>query len=141
MIIDLSKNLKEDRQKIQELVGKPFSFLKRIEQGGIGSARMQLRSYSQAFAQYFAHTHSNVFANIELRPKGIIVHFKKYQTHLGWIIPYYKLALYQSTQLSVHSDGQFLKFDPAFLKHDHARFFYKMKEAKNTFLGDDYLFI
>lgn len=141
MIIDLSKNKKEDREKIQELVGKPYSWLNRLKLGGIGSSRMQLSKYSTGFSEFFSHTHSNIYANIEIRPKGIIVHFKKYQTHLGWVVPFYKLTMYQSEYLSLHAEGQFLKFNPVFLKQDHKRFFKKLSDVKNDFLTEAYLFI
>ena len=49
--------------------------------------------------------------NIELRPKGIIVHFRSLLKTYGLIIPYYKLKIYKgkAEEYSIYKDHSTIK--------------------------------
>ncbi len=49
MIVDNSVPTPDLNRKINKLVGSPFSFLARYRMGGIGSHRMNIKSYSKGF--------------------------------------------------------------------------------------------
>lgn len=111
---------------INELVGEPFSFIERLKLKGVGSARLIMESASHDIIQRLPSDESTVNASIELRPQGIIVHFKKFTEHYSWPIPYYKLTIYHSTALSIYGNGTFMKFAKSCLRETHRRFLKKM---------------
>ncbi len=109
MVFEASMKRREEIEACNELVGKPYGLFNRIALKRVGSPRMVIESYSEIFFEHFARL-SIAHANIELRPKGIIVHFRKYNSHFNWAIPYYKLQLFLSQSISIHADGHFMKF-------------------------------
>ena len=68
--------------------------------------------------------------NIELRPKGIIVHFRSLLETYGLIIPYYKLKIYKgkAEEYSIYKDHSTIKV-AAKNKSTHA-FFKKITDEK-----------
>ena len=91
-----------------EQVGKAFGFFERIKMGGIGSSRLQIKEIS-ANLQPTQAAHNGInYANIELRPKGIIIHYTHRLDRYSWVIPYYKLVMYSTQNLSFHADGHFI---------------------------------
>jgi hypothetical protein len=65
-------------------------------------------------SNYLAHClnadHYPTYSSIELRPRGILVHFNKNTITHAWVIPYYALAVFQTDGISIHSKGHFVKF-------------------------------
>lgn len=138
MIYETSLQNPEDIACCNELVGNEYGLFDRMRLGGIGSTRLLIVQYSTVFGSYFPNVEMNKFANIELRPKGIIIHFQKQTSHFSWVIPYYKLSIYQSEYLSLHSDGHFLKFKKQFLKNDALPFFKRLYQFKSDAIQGDY---
>ena len=98
----------EVTREINSILGKPYTFLKAIQMKGTGSHRMMIEEVSPHFRNVL-HTHSDInYANIELRPKGIIFHINNGLQNYSWIIPYHKLVIFQSNTLSIHADGMFI---------------------------------
>lgn len=77
MIIDSTAITPDLARKINKLVGKPFSLLVRLRMGGIGSHRMCVKAYSRGFENLLQRNSKLLYSNIELRPKGIIVHISQ----------------------------------------------------------------
>ena len=67
------------------------------------------KNIKQGFKFFIEQNNSLSYCNIELRPKGIIIHQNKRATRLSWIIPYYRLSIFHSDVLSFHCNGEFLK--------------------------------
>tara|TARA_S200000501_G_scaffold376356_2_gene431068 strand:+ start:2038 stop:2460 length:423 start_codon:yes stop_codon:yes gene_type:complete len=101
---------KEKERIIDELVGSKLSFWQSITIGR-GSHRMILDEYSDVFIKFLKPTSNLLYGNIEMREKGIFIRIaiKNYET-ISWLIPYYKLSIFNSKHFSIHSDGSFLKF-------------------------------
>lgn len=118
---------------INETVGKPFGFMDRLRLKGIGSSRFVLQSASEDIERHLPSDQSLSNVSVELRPKGIIVHFKKFTEHYTWVIPYYRLTLYYSNSFSIHSEGQFMKIASTSLKKHHQKFLRKLMDIKGAY--------
>lgn len=79
--------------------------------GGIGSRRMTIHDISESYKQYLNAAHYITTANIELRPKGIIIHFRHKLQAYSWIMPYPSLSLQYQGSLRLESEGKFIQFD------------------------------
>lgn len=88
MIFDTTYTDKEVTLAINELVGKPFSLLKRLQLGGIGSHRIVIDQVNDELTEYINPGHSLNHVNIELRPNGILVHLKRRTQTYSWAIPF-----------------------------------------------------
>jgi hypothetical protein len=109
MIFDTSYYDPEIKKIIDETLGKSYSFVDRLKMKGIGSTRMEILDCSSDIKELLPSGFSGNFASIELRPKGVIVHFKKFTEHFSWIIPFYSLSIIQSNSINIHSKGSFIK--------------------------------
>ena len=96
-------------KKINNLVGEPFSIIKRFKMKGIGSSRMIVDDFSLGFKDYFRNNMSLRYCNFELRPNGIMIHFNQRNSRYSWVIPYYRLNMFHSDSLSIHAEGEFLR--------------------------------
>ncbi|WP_159020599.1 hypothetical protein [Algibacter sp. L3A6] len=120
------------------LVGKTFSFLEKIKMGGIGSSRFMIEEISEKLQPKNLQTLATNYANIELRPKGIIVHFTNRLDRYSWIIPYYRLVTYSTKTYTIHANGHFIKFKKNKNYDDNKKFIDKMINLKISFLKLDY---
>ncbi|MEL0650704.1 hypothetical protein V6246_04670 [Algibacter sp. TI.3.09] len=120
------------------LVGKAFSFLEKIKMGGIGSSRFMIEEISEKLQPKNLQTLATNYANIELRPKGIIVHFTNRLDRYSWIIPYYRFVTYSTKTYTIHGNGHFIKFKKNKNYSDNKKFIDKMINLKISFLQLDY---
>ena len=133
MIYNISYRDREIIKEINITIGKPFGVIERFRMKGIGSPRFILDSASEEVTKRLPSDESMVKVSIELRRKGIIVHFKKFTEHYTWIIPYHKLTLYQSDKFSIYGDGTFMKFSQSRMKKPHRKFIKKLIDLKADF--------
>lgn len=77
---------------------------------GIGSKRMIILESSADISNYTTYQNSIVYCYVELRPTGIIVHFRSILETIGWIVPYRHLSVFQNgKQFTLHAAGSFVK--------------------------------
>ncbi len=126
---------KEYTKECIDTLGKTYSFLERIKIGSIGSSRLVIKALSTNLKPKNMQTLAINYANIELRPKGIIIHFTHRLERYSWIIPYYRLVTYSTQTFSVHSNGNFIQFMKNKDYLDNKKFIGKMIDLKNDFLG------
>ncbi len=139
MILNTTYTNKDHDALINNLVGSPYSFLKKIKMKGIGSGRMIIYKVSPKLERALLNGPDINYANIELRPKGILVRITRRLDNFTWIIPYYQLYTYMTNGLSIHGQGEFLQFkNDRFLK-DNKAFIKKMLDLKVIFTKDYYL--
>ncbi len=81
MIFTTTHTNQEAKNLTNDLLGFPFTFYQSLKMGGIGSKRMIIEETSQNLSNYLNKISDVNYANIELRPGGIIVLLNK-----GWII-------------------------------------------------------
>ena len=133
MIYNLSYRDRKTIRKINETLGSPFGLIERFKMKGIGSPRFILNYSSEDIIKLLPSDESLVKISVELRPKGIIVHFKKFTEHYSWIIPYYKLSIYYSDNFSIYSDSSFMKISKDNLRKPHLKFIKKLINLKAEF--------
>jgi hypothetical protein len=134
MICDYSQRLPDDTFNIDKLVGNPFSLKQRIKMGGNGSPRFIIEKYSENFDEKVTTFDTINYGSVELRPNGIIIHFKNNLVHYIWVIPYYKLTLYRADYESFHADGGFISFCRDRLEKKHVLFLKKLHNYRLEYL-------
>ena len=111
MIVDLTYYNKELNAEIDSVIGEKFNLIERMKMKGIGSRRMIIENFSTEYKPAKSNFNDTQYANIELRPKGIIVHITKGINNYGWIIPFFRLSIFNTSFLSIHSEGAYLNLN------------------------------
>jgi hypothetical protein len=110
MILNNSYNDKEINRRINALVGEPFSLWQRIRRKGIGSRRQLILEASVSIQKEVEVNSGIAYCLIEMRPKGLLVHFRKRLEAMVWVVPYYQLTLFQNgSDFSIHAAGEFVR--------------------------------
>ena len=120
------------------LVGQAFSLLEKIKIGGIGSSRLVIEELSPKLQPKNLQTIDINYANIELRPKGVIIHFTNKLDRYSWIIPYFRLVTYSNNTFSIHANGNFIKFKKNKNYENNKKFIAKMIDLKISYLDLGY---
>lgn len=119
MIYDTSYSDKETTREIDNAVGKSFSFMERWRMAGIGSSRLVISDISEEYKKYLNAEHYISNANIELRPKGILLHFRHKLQVYSWVMPYETLKIEEGNEPRFISNDKFIQFksgiEPKFL--------------------------
>jgi len=139
MLLNTTHKNEEHELIIQDLVGRSFSLKKKLILRGVGSGRMVIDEASPKLEQTLLNGPDLNYANIELRPKGILVRITRRLDNFTWIIPYYHLHIYKTEGLSVHGQGQFLHFRENQMLYNNKSFFRKLSNLKLDFMKDHYL--
>ncbi|MDU8886354.1 hypothetical protein RXV94_09300 [Yeosuana sp. MJ-SS3] len=142
MILDTTHYNKDYKVIIEDLIGKSFSFFESIKMKGIGSKRMIIEDVSPNLNLFINSVSDINYANIELRPDGIIIHINKGHKNYSWIIPYYQLVIYKTNGTSIHAQGKYIHFLNNKMLKENRMFFKKLLEnkIKNDFKYDVYNF-
>ena len=139
MLLNTTYTNKDHDAQINSLVGRPFGLLKRLKMKGIGSGRMVIDKVSPNLEKVILNGPDLNYANIELRPSGILVRITRRLDNFTWIIPYYQLYTYLTNGLSIHAQGRFITFrNDRFLK-SNKKFIKKMMDLKVIFTMDHYI--
>lgn len=112
MLYDTSVRDKDIEKEINTFVGSPYNVIDIFfkKKGRIGSSRMEVVEYSKLFDKVMSKRKQAVFANIGLRPNGIIVVLNIRLSNYSWVIPYRYLSIFKTDILVIHGQGEFLKF-------------------------------
>ena len=100
---------KDEAKEINNILGNSFSFLQILKLRGIGSSRFVIDSVSKNLSQTINKVSDVNYCNLELRPKGILVNITQQLNFFSWVIPYYKLVIFNSTTFSIHANGSYIK--------------------------------
>ena len=130
MLVETTYDNKENKELINDLVGKPFSLLQSIKMNGIGSKRMIVDDVSPNMNSVINAVSDINYANIELRPKGILILINKGLKNFTWIIPYYHLVMYKVNGSSIHAQGRFIHFKNNKTFKENKSFFDKLMDQK-----------
>ena len=111
MLRNISYNNSKIKSEINNLLGNPFTILKRIKLGGIGSPKYIILQTDSKINNLLNLDNNTNQCNIELRPKGIIISFRSLLETFALIVPFYKLKLFkgQSNVYSIYIDEYFIK--------------------------------
>lgn len=130
MIIETTYNNKEQEELINDLVGKSIGFLQSFKMNGTGSKRMIIDDVSINMIDYVNSVADATYANIELRPIGILIRINKGLRNFTWVIPYYQLVIYKTNGSSIHAQGRFIHFKNNITLRENKSFFNKMLNEK-----------
>ncbi|MEM6737947.1 MAG: hypothetical protein AAF620_17950 [Bacteroidota bacterium] len=108
----------------------PYLWKDRWKMGGIGSKRMIIEDISEGYQKYLNAEHYLSYANIELRPKGIIVHFRYKLQAYAWIMPFDELEIVYDKFLTLNVTGKFIVFSTGI----EQKFINKMIAAHKSYL-------
>lgn len=130
MLLNTTHYDKEHKQIIEDLVGPSFSLIQKMRMKGIGSKRMIVDEVSPNLQSIMNVVSDINYANIELRPNGILILINKGLKNFTWIIPYYQLVIYKINGSSIHAQGCFIHFRNSKTFKENKRFFDKMLDEK-----------
>ena len=113
MVLNTSHSDRKVDRQISTLVGEAFSILKRFEMRGIGSPKLEILQTSTDLHTLLAVNQDRLRCSIELRPNGILIHFKSRLDTYALPIPYHKLSIYkgEAATYSVFMDQHKIKFN------------------------------
>jgi len=74
MLFNTSYTNEDYTKESINILGKAFSFFEKVKIGGIGSGRLVIEELSTKLQPKNMQSIAINYANIELRPKGIIIH-------------------------------------------------------------------
>ncbi|TDU39836.1 hypothetical protein BXY82_1869 [Gelidibacter sediminis] len=130
MILDTTHTNKDHNKLIDDLVGKSFGLVNAIKMGGVGSKRMIVEAVSPNMQQYLNKVDDVNYANLELRPNGVLIRINKGLKNFTWVIPYYQLVIYKTNGSSIHAQGKFIHFKQNTTFKENKAFFDKLLDAK-----------
>ena len=130
MVINTTHKNKENDQIIEDLVGKNFSLMQKLKMKGVGSKRMIIEKVSPNLNSLLNIVADINYANIELRPNGILVLINRGLKNFTWVIPYYHLVIYKTNGASIHAQGRFINFKNNKTFKENKSFFDKMLNEK-----------
>lgn len=128
MLLQMEGRSPSQTKQINELVGKSYSLLERISFGGTGSPALIIEEASVQIAELLNRNVDINFANIELRPKGIVLGFQVQQKAWAWIIPYRLLTLFKNGEvLTLHAEGLKVGLTPRYANESSRGFVRKLQ--------------
>ena len=130
MILNTTHYNPEHKQIMADLVGHPFSLVQKLKMKGIGSKRMIIDEVSPNMHGMMNRVSDINYANIELRPKGILIMINQGLKNFTWIIPYYQLVIYKVNGSSLHAQGRFVHFRDSKTFRENKKFFDKLLDEK-----------
>ena len=126
---------KETEKEINSEMGKPFGLIEKLKLGGIGSRRMIIENFSEDIKNLTLKVSGIQYANIELRPNGIIVHINQgIYTH-AWTIPYFRLSVFNGDFFTIHGGGSHIQFNKEKSWKENKEFLQKIVKLKSEFVS------
>ena len=127
---------KDEAKEINNTLGNSFSFLQTLKLRGVGSSRFVIDSVSEKLSQTINKVSDINYCSIELRPNGILVNITQQINLFSWIIPYYKLVIFNSNTFSIHANGSYIKMVKDKNYSNNKDFITKMLELRRDSLQD-----
>ena len=125
---------KDEAKEINTMLGDSFSFFQILKLRGIGSSRFVIDSVSEKLSQTMNKVSDVNYCSIELRPKGILVNITQQINLFSWVIPYYKLVIFNSNTFSIHANGSYIKMVKDKNYSNNKNFISKMLKLKQNSL-------
>ena len=132
-LYNISYNDKETDKLINDEMGKPYSLIKKIKLKGIGSRRMIIEHFSDNMKHLTLKVSGIQYANIELRPKGLIIHINQGIYTYAWTVPFFRLSIYNGDYFTVHGNGNFIQFNKEKSWKENRTFLQKIMHLKSIY--------
>ncbi|WP_178988619.1 hypothetical protein [Winogradskyella schleiferi] len=130
MLLETTYHDPKHKQIIKDIIGNSFSLVQKLKLGGVGSKRMIIDDVSPNMKSMMNKVSDVNYANIEMRPKGILVMINKGLKNFTWVIPYYQLVIYKTSGSSIHAQGRFVRFRNSKTFKENKKFFDKLLNEK-----------
>lgn len=138
MLFNTTDTNKSYLEETRNTVGKAFYFVDKIKMGGVSSGKLEVAEFSAKLEPKDLLASAVNYATIVLRPKGVIVHFRNDSKRYSWIIPYYRLVIYNTRTFTIHANGHFIKLKRNKNYQNNKKFLDKMIDLKNESLNLEY---
>ena len=132
-IYNISYKDKETDKIINEEMGNAFSLIKKLQLGGIGSRRLIIEHFSKNMSHLKLKVSGLQYANIEIRPKGIIIHINQGIYTYAWTIPFFKLSIYNGDFFTIHGNGNYVQFNKEKSWKENRNFLQKLIHLKSKY--------
>ena len=132
-LYNISYSDKETDKLINDEMGKPYSLIKKIKLKGIGSRRMIIEHFSDNMKHLTLKVSGIQYANIELRPKGLIIHINQGIYTYAWTVPFFRLSIYNGDYFTVHGNGNFIQFNKEKSWKENRTFLQKIMYLKSIY--------
>lgn len=133
MIIETTHTDKIQNELINDLVGKPYTLIQTIKLKGIICNGLLIDEVSPNLNEYLNEESDLNFANVELRPYGIIIKINKGVKNYSWVIPFFQLVMYKVNGFSIHSQGRYIHFKKNKTLKNSKAFYHKILNQKIQF--------
>ncbi|WP_179006515.1 hypothetical protein [Winogradskyella forsetii] len=130
MLLETTYHDPKHEQIIQDIIGSSFSLVQKLKLRGVGSKRMIIDDVSPNMKSMMNKVSDVNYANIEMRPNGILVMINKGLKNFTWVIPYYQLVIYKTNGSSIHAQGRFVRFRNSKTFKENKKFFDKLLNEK-----------
>jgi hypothetical protein len=130
MILNTTHHNPKHEELIADLVGTSYSFVQKLRLKGIGSKRMIVDEVSPNMHSMINLVDDLNYANMELRPKGVLVMINKGLKNFTWVIPFYQLVIYKTNGSSIHAQGRYVHFRDNKTFKENKKFFDKLLDEK-----------
>lgn len=134
MIKNISYNDSNVADEINSLVGNAYTWFDRIKMGGNGSPRFKIILASENIKNIVSKDDSIKYCNIELRPKGIIVNFRKILKAYAWAVPYHQLTIFKNKNYySLYGAKEFLRIQNNHKDSINQTFIERLLEIRSSY--------
>ncbi len=135
MIYDLTYTDREADKAINQELGKAFGLIERVKLRGIGSERMIVSGGTGQVDDIFTKNYRQNFANVELRPKGVLIRIRYRLEIYAFSIPYAQCSIFKSdVELTFHRGGNSIRLRNYHRKTLNKAFVRKLIQQKSSYL-------
>lgn len=133
VLLDVNSDPSETFKLVNEICGKPFSWLKRIRTNNFGSSKYLLNSINKNKFNIDIENYNNTIGvNFDLREKGIVFFFRYNNNEFVEACIYPKTTIQSNDNIFViQTDKNLYKFDVTNTKN-HLKFVKNFFNYKNT---------
>ena len=132
-IYNISYKDKETDKLINEEMGNAYSLIKKLQLGGIGSRRLIIEYFSENMNHLKLKVSGLQYGNIEIRPKGIILHINQGIYTYAWTIPFFRLSIYNGDFFTIHGNGNYIQFNKEKSWKENRNFLQKLIRLKSEY--------
>ncbi|MFL2578819.1 MAG: hypothetical protein ACJ0QQ_01990 [Parvicellaceae bacterium] len=132
-IYNISYKDKETDKLINEEMGNAYSLIKKLQLGGIGSRRLIIEYFSENMNHLKLRVSGLQYGNIEIRPKGIILHINQGVYTYAWTIPFFRLSIYNGDFFTIHGNGNYIQFNKEKSWKENRNFLQKLIRLKSEY--------
>ena len=132
-IYNISYKDKETDKLINEEMGNAYSIIKKLQLGGIGSRRLIIEYFSENMNHLKLKVSGLQYGNIEIRPKGIILHINQGVYTYAWTIPFFRLSIYNGDFFTIHGNGNYIQFNKEKSWKENRNFLQKLIRLKSEY--------